>query len=244
MKNVNTFNELLIEENKILCEAFMQEDALSVGGNETYYHTILAKQYSVLIKRLYAAINFEGNSKEEFKKYISTIQLNGDQLDAVLKLKKDPLFIKAMGENAIKDKSEIEELLFYQINNEGIPYFSDYGVTKTVKTEAEINEEANIIYQQLSDLVENGTISQGKFERLKQSLYYIFNYYISVAKGEQLPYELITDEEYRVLALQARRRNTTFANELEKEKLRRRYLFEDAQREQEENYIERKGNTL
>ncbi len=240
---MKTLNSLLIQESNILYNSYMQEVKLRDKDNEKFHHEYLLTQYENLEKCLYANSGYEGLTREGFFAYMLNAKLNGEQVENIILLRNHPLFKKALGEYASKKKKDVEQLLAIAINNEGKAYCGEYGVTKAVKIEVEIQEEATIINQKLKDLLDTGNITEDDYQEMTQILYYLFNYYISQANGEQLPYDLITDKEYKHLLLNAKRNNTTFAQELTEERLRRRFLFEDAQTEQENDYITRKGNT-
>lgn len=142
----------------------------------------------------------ERTSENEVINKLNNLILSKKQEIAIKRLKREPAFIKLMGETALSKKDELEQLLGVSLNvYSGITLASDNinEPSKQVpKSLLQINKEFDSYYDKLDLLFENGTISEEQYNDYEGQLDYINSYFTSISKGEQIHLRKISDKEY------------------------------------------------
>ena len=146
--------------------------------------------------------------------YLSTVQLSPEQKKALVELRREPMFKKLMGETSLQKKSELENILGSKITSEGMSFADEYGVKVATKTEQQLDEELNSYNAKLSELLNSGSITEEQYADCNQNLDYIYSYYISCSKGEQIPFRKMTDAQYEQIAQRAEENGISFNEQL------------------------------
>ena len=110
-----------------------------------------------------------------------------------------------MGETALQQKSELEKILKTEINVLGDIAWSD-GKDQpryAYKTEEQLEEELNNNYTKLAKLLKSGAITDAQYESYVQNIDYIYDYYVSRSRGEQIPFRMRTNAQYEDLEKRA-----------------------------------------
>ena len=124
------------------------------------------------------------------------------------------MFKKLMGETALQQKSELEILLESKITDEGMIFADEYGAYRATKSEQQIEQEFEGFDDKLSQLLNDGTITEQQYDGYSQNLDYISSYYISRSKGEQVPFRKLTNAQYEQIEERAVENGISFSEQL------------------------------
>lgn len=232
-------NQILIDERLLLEKAIEKEEILSTEGIYTTYHSTLANWYKNVATFLDELIGLEGNIGESAHK-ISTIDFTENQILDILQLQNSPLYKKALGEAALTEIEEIEDILDIDIMIQGKTFIIEGNKKTAMKVPEELAEEAEVLSKKVYELLENGTISQAEWKKYQKSLFYVYEYFISISLGEQLFAPKLSDREYEKLRKEAEIKNTSFQQQLEKLKQEKSKQFKLVQSYQQEYYQKEK----
>lgn len=100
-----------------------------------------------------------------------------------------------MGENALQQKTESENVLKNKITSEGMTLADENGARVAIKTEHQLEQELNTYSDKLSELLNSKFISEEQYDKFIQILDYIYGYYISISRGEQIPFRKLTNAQ-------------------------------------------------
>ena len=151
---------------------------------------------------------------DEFINYVSNINLTPEQKKSLVKFRREPMFKKLMGENAMQQKSELENVLGTKITSEGMTFADEHGLMVATKTEAQLEQELNTYNDKLARLLTSGVIADEQYESYVQNLDYIYDYYISCSRGEQIPFRKMTNAQYENLEKRAFENGVDFHEQL------------------------------
>jgi len=158
------------------------------------YHTNQSNWYFSIANNIKNSIGIHGNSLEEISEQLNSmknIQLTNEQKKVLSDIRKHPIYKKMMGENALLIKTEIEELLGIIITSKDTPIVSENAIYISVKDEYTLYEELDSNSDKLEQLLLNGQIGQEQYQIYNMALDYIYDYYISESRGEQIPFRKI-----------------------------------------------------
>lgn len=204
----------IIYEVVLTNNAFNTEIA-EIGDNEYgRYHLQNADWFRSFIAKFNQILGFTGQTIDEFTSYVSTIELTPEQKRALVELRKQPMFKKLMGETALQQKSELEILLESKITDEGMTFADEYGAYRATKSEQQIEQEFECFDDKLSQLLNDGTITEQQYDGYSQNLDYISSYYISCSKGEQVPFRKLTNAQYEQIEERAEENGISFSEQL------------------------------
>ena len=222
-------NKRIIYEATLIHSAFINE--LAGYGDKEYlrYHQQNADWYSSFGSRFNEILGFAGQTIDEFANYVSSINLTPEQKKALVELRKEPMFKKLMGETALQKKSELENLLGSKITSDGMTFADENGARVAVKTEHQLEQELDTHSDKLSELLSSGAITEEQYDSFSQNLDYIYIYYISCSKGEQLPFRKMTDAQYERIEEKAQENGISFLEQLYQETQDIRYNFDEIQ---------------
>lgn len=208
------------EKKKIIYEAvsarnaFLAELAKMGDNNYGIYHSKKADWFSSIGAKFREILGFTGRTMDEFFSHVSTIELTPEQKRALIELRKQPAFKKLMGETALQQKSELEILLESKITDEGMTFADENGAYTVPKLEQQIEHEFEGFDDKLSQLLTDGTITKQQYDDYSQNLDYIFSYYISCSKGEQIPFRKLKNFEYGQILERAQENDISFSEQL------------------------------
>lgn len=222
-------NKKIIYEYLLVNGAFQNE--LSQIGDEEYsrYHQQNADWYRSFGDRFNSILGFTGQTQEEFMNFISSVQLTSEQKRALAELRREPMFKKIMGETALQQKSELENVLRNKITSDGMTFADDNGAYVATKTEEQLDKELDFYSDKLSELLSNGAITEEQYDSYDQNLDYIYSYYTSRARGEQIPFRKMTNAQYGQIEQRAEENGISFNEQLVQETTDLMYRNEDLQ---------------
>lgn len=115
---MNTINKKVIHEFTSLHYAIIEERRKSVDdANYMKYHMNMKKYYSKCFSEYHNALGqFESEKKgltstDDYIRELSNINLSKSQEIALKKIRREPVFIKLMGEIALTKKDDLQQLL-------------------------------------------------------------------------------------------------------------------------------------
>lgn len=229
-------NKQIIYEKAILNKAWKK--AFEGLNNRVYseYNDRCAGMYSYFSGRIDEIVGTKGmNNFDDFIDYVSHINITPEQMKELKQLRKEPLYIRVMGEAALEQKSQLEEILGTKITSKGNAFGDEEGVRYATKTEEQLDQEFGTYNDKLSELLGLGKITADEYDSYNQNLYYIYEYYISRSKGEQVPFRKITNAEYSEIEEDARYNGISPDNQLDQEHLRLMNIHEEFQDLQSES---------
>ena len=210
----------LMEESRIIENAIYKEEDEEYNSNDgySYYHRQTRDWYSWMLLEFWRIVDFKGKTSDEFDKYVSKISLTREQIKEIEEVRKEPMFKKLMGETALQQKSELESNLGVELTLKGktIAFGDGQFPIVTLKKESQLMIEYYNNIDILTDLFK----SNKKNEKL---LNYIHNYFLSISKGEQIPFREISDEEYKKIRERAEDNGISFAEQLLQETIHKKY---------------------
>jgi|GEM_PF-2199356 hypothetical protein len=222
-------NKKIIYEAVLAHNAFNNEIA-QIGDNEYgRYHKQNADWFRRFSDKFNQILGFTGQTVDEFTSYVSTIELTPEQKGALVELRKQPMFKKLMGETALRQKPELESLLGSKITDEGMTFADENGAYRATKTEQQIDQEFEGLDDKLSQLLSDGTITEQQYDGYSQNLDYIYWYYISRSKGEQVPFRKLTNAQYEQIEERALENGVDFSEQMRNENRDLMYDHEELQ---------------
>lgn len=207
-------------KKRIIYEAVLSHNAFNaeiveIGDNEYgRYHQQNADWFRGFSDKFNQILGFTGQTIDEFTSYVSTIELTPEQKRALVELRKQPMFKKLMGETALQQKSELEILLGSKITDEGMTFVDENGAYRATKSEQQIEQEFEGFDDKLLKSLSDGTITKQQYDGYSQNLDYIFSYYISCSKGEQVPFRKLTNAQYEQIEQRAEENGISFSEQL------------------------------
>ena len=203
--------KIIIYEAVLSHNAFNAE-IVEIGDNEYgRYHQQNADWFRGFSDKFNQILGFTGQKIDEFTSYVSTIELTPEQKRALVELRKQPMFKKLMGETALQQKSELEILLGSKITDEGMTFVDENGAYRATKSEQQIEQEFEGFDDKLLKSLSDGTITKQQYDGYSQNLDYIFSYYISCSKGEQVPFRKLTNAQYEQIEQRAEENGISFS---------------------------------
>ena len=210
-------NKRIIYEAVLIHNAFNSELAGLGDAEYSRYHQQNADWYRSFSSRINQIVGFTGQTVDEFTSYVATIDLTPEQKRALFELRREPMFKKLMGETALQQKSELETALGSKITSEGMTFADENGPRVATKTEKQIDQEFETYNDKLSGLLSSGAITEDQYDAYSQNLDYIYSYYISRSKGEQIPFRKMTNAQYEKAAEIAMEKGIDLSEQLSNE---------------------------
>ncbi|MBR3162356.1 MAG: hypothetical protein IKF19_06475 [Bacilli bacterium] len=189
-------NKRIIYEAVLVHNAFNSELAKYEDAEYCRYHIQNASWYRSFSSKFNQIVGFTGQTIYEFTSYVASINLTPEQKKALVELRKEPMFKRLMGEIALLQKAELEIVLGSKITDEGMTFADETGAYRATKAEQQIDQEFEELNDKLSQLLSDGTITEQQYDGYSQNLDYIYSYYISRSKGEQVPFIKMTNAQY------------------------------------------------
>ena len=222
-------NKRIIYEAVIVHNAFNNELAGYSDNEYSRYHMQNAEWYRSFSSRFNQILGFTGQTIDEFTNYVSTINLTPEQKRALVELRKEPMFKKLMGETALQQKTELENVLGAKITSEGMTFADENGPKVASKTEQQLDQELNIYSDKLSELLSSGAITEEQYDSYDQNLDYIYEYYMSRSRGNQIPFRKMTNAQYEKIEERALENGVDFNEQLVQETIDLRDDHEELQ---------------
>ena len=222
-------NKKIIYEAVLVHTAFNNE--LAEYGNNEYsmYHQQNTDWYRSFSSRFNQILGFTGQTIDEFINYVSTINLTPEQKRALFELRKEPMFKRLMGETALQQKSELENVLGSKITSDGMTFADENGLRVATKTEQQLDQELNAYSDKLSELLSVGAVTEEQYDGYIQNLDYIYGYYMSRSRGDQIPFRKMTNAQYEKIQERALENGVDFHEQLIQETTDLRYEHDDIQ---------------
>lgn len=222
-------NKKIAYEYLLVNGAFQNE--LSQIGDAEYSrnHQQNADWYQSFGNRFNSILGFSGQTQEEFINFISSVQLTPEQRRALAELRREPMFKKLMGETALQQKSELENVLGNKITSDGMTFADENGAYVATKTVEQLDKELDSYSYKISELLSSGIITEEQYNSYDQNLDYIYSYYISRSKGEQVPFRKMTNAQYEKIEERALENGVDFHEQLLQETIDLKYEHDDIQ---------------
>ena len=221
--------------NRIIYEAVLVHTAFNneldgYSDNEySRYHQQNAEWYRSFSSKFNQILGFTGQTIDEFTNYVSTINLTPEQKRALVELRREPMFKKLMGETALLQKTKLESVLGAKITSEGMTFADEHGPKVATKTEQQLDKELNTYSDKLDQLLNSGAITTEQYDGYVQNLDYIYDYYMSRSRGDQIPFRKMTNAQYENLEKRALENGVDFNEQLVQETTDLRYDHEELQ---------------
>ena len=228
-------NKRIIYEAVLVHTAFNNELAGYSDNEYSRYHQQNADWYKSFSSRFNQILGFNGQTIDEFTNYVSTVDLTSEQKKALVELRKEPMFKRLMGETALQQKGELETVLGTKISSDGMTFADENGPIVATKTEQQLEQELNVYSDKLSELLSSGSINDEQYDKYNQNLDYIYDYYISRSKGEQIPFRKMTNAQYEKIEQRALENGVDFHEQLVQETTDLMSQHEDLQESQNHN---------
>lgn len=228
-------NKKIIYEAVLVHTAFNNELVGYSDKEYSRYHQQNADWYKSFSSRFNQILGFNGQTIDEFTNYVSTVDLAPEQKKALVELRKEPMFKRLMGETALQQKGELETILGTKITSDGMTFADENGPIVATKTEQQLEQELNIYSDKLSELLSSGSINDEQYDKYNQNLDYIYDYYISRSKGEQIPFRKMTNAQYEKIEQRALENGVDFHEQLVQETTDLMSQHEDLQELQNHN---------
>ena len=222
-------NKRIIYEAVLVHTAFNNELEGMSDKEYSRYHQQNADWYKSFSSRFNKILGFTGQTIDEFTSYVSTINLTPEQKRALVELRREPMFKRLMGETALQQKGELETVLGTKITSDGMTFADENGPKVASKTEQQLEQELNTYSDKLSELLTSGTITKEQYDRYEQNLDYIYDYYISRSKGDQIPFRKMTNAQYEKIEERALENGIDFNEQLVQETTDLMYDHEELQ---------------
>lgn len=207
-------NKRIIYEAILVRNAFNNEVAEYGDNAYSIYHVRSADWYRSFSSRFNQILGFTGDTMDEFPNYVSAITLTSEQKKALVELRQEPMFKKLMGETALQHKAELESVLGSKIVSKDMTFADENGATVAAKTELQLLQELAAHSITLDALLDSKSISDEQHDRYTQNLNYIYEYYMSCSKGEQIPFRKMTDDQYERVEQESRKNGISFEEQL------------------------------
>ena len=222
-------NKRIIYEAVLVHNAFNNELAGFSDNEYSRYHQQNADWYRSFSSRFNQILGFTGQTVDEFVNYTSNINLTPEQKRALVELRKEPMFKKLMGETALLQKTKLESVLGAKITSEGMTFADEHGPKVATKTEQQLDKELNTYSDKLDQLLNSGAITTEQYDGYVQNLDYIYDYYMSRSRGDQIPFRKMTNAQYENLEKRALENGVDFNEQLVQETTDLRYDHEELQ---------------
>ena len=207
-------NKQIIYEYLLLNKSFQESlQRMRMGNNDGYswYNDNMKDWFGSLCSQYANALGIQNiQSEEEVILVCSNMELTAEQKIALKKIQREPVFKKLMGEAALSKKEELESLLGQTLTEKGMTYADENGARVSVKSFPELDKEWDACNDKLDNLLSNGTISEEQWRNYAQQLDYIYGYYMSISKGEQIPFRKISDVEIKAIEDRAQEEGIDF----------------------------------
>ncbi len=92
-----------------------------------------------------------------------------------------------------------------------------------------MEQELDAYSDKLSELLSSKSISEEQYDNLNQNLDYIYGYYISRSRGEQLPFRKMTNAQYEKIEQDAQENGISFSEQMYQVTQDLRYDFDEVQ---------------
>lgn len=86
-----------------------------------------------------------------------------------------------------------------------------------IHPEEQLDQEINDHSDKLSQLLSSGAITEEQYDNYERNLDYIYSYYISCSKGEQIPFRKMTNAQYEQVEQRAMENGISFSEQLRNE---------------------------
>lgn len=223
-------NKRAMYELLLLNEVLHNEwNAMGTDIGYTRYHDNCAERLRYLSDRYNQILGYTGTTTDDFANFISTANLTSEQRRELVQLRRDPMFKRVMGETALSKKAELENLLGVKITSQGPQIAGENGITFSVKGVDVLDKEINDYSDKLTELFGSGQITEEQYDSYNQTLDYIFDYYMSQSRGEQIPLRKLSDKEYENIESMANYNGISFDEQMSKLNEDMRFDFEDVQ---------------
>ena len=222
-------NKKIIYEALLVHNAFNNELTGYSDNEYSRHHQQNADWYRSFSSRFNQILGFTGQTIDEFTSYVSSIDLTPEQKRALVELRKEPMFKKLMGETALQQKAELENVLGNKITSDGMTFADENGAYVATKTEEQLDKELDFYSDKLSELLGNGAITEEQYDKYDQNLDYIYSYYTSRTRGEQIPFRKMTNAQYGQIEQRAEENGISFNEQLVQETTDLMYRHEDLQ---------------
>ena len=223
-------NRQLVYEFLLVNKSFQAE--LNAQGTDYYFkrhHQQNANWYRSFADRFNQMLGGNISTEEEAISLLSTIELSIEQKKELFALRTEPMFKKLVGEAALSQKEELERVLGTTLSNTGMTFATETGAVISSKRVDVLHNELNANGDKLEELLSTGQITQEQYDNFSQSLDYIYGYFISQSKGEQIPFRKMTDSEYSQIEERANQNGVDFYEQLRQETQDLRYEHEQVQ---------------
>ena len=111
-------------------------------------------------------------------------------------------------------------------------FADENGPKVATKTEQQLDQELNAYTDRLAELFSSSAISEEQYDSYEQNLDYIYDYYISCSRGEQIPFRRLTNAQYEKIREKAMENGIEFSEQLAKETTDLRLEHEELQESQ------------
>lgn len=208
---MKSFNKKIINELGLLDKFSDSEFEKSYYSDTNYskWHYNRYESVSSLRKSYVNILGFPKDAIESFNTgaiqvFASDLQLSDEKRRELKELRSCPEMKMILGTVALQQKDELESTLGIKINNSGITIAPEYDPNdpsgsvprQTFKSEKVLAKELDENLTTLSSALSSGQITSAQYDKYNDALGYIYDYYESQSRGEQVDFRKIADAEY------------------------------------------------
>ena len=251
MRNQSNLKNGIINDKILLREAAETEQKLSEKQYATHvkYHKDLAEWYRAMELFLNEIVTGTADiDLEAFKEKLPNITLSFDQIEDIIQLRNNPLYKRVLGLAAIQQLYDLEDDLYdkydtldnlrleFDVDNKGKTFTYNGRKITAVKTPEELGAEIESLASRVNTLKEVGAITEEESQKYQKSLFHIYEYYVSIAEGEQLSFPKLSDNEYEKMKEKVNTNNISIEKQLFELIRNKRLEFNTIQNMQQEYY--------
>ncbi len=197
------YNETLAHEYYKICEFESEETKKFINPNYSKFYLEEKKRINDYKQRFLNIIGEKELSYEETYNKILNSYISMFDVGRFKVLRQEPYYKRIMGIQSLYKKEKLETCLDIKISNKKEDQVS-------FKNKKELEDELDKYYIRLNRLFMSGIINNNQYMRFKRKLEYIYNYYYSSVLGEQVPFRMLSNEDYYLIEARALNNNCSF----------------------------------
>lgn len=120
-------------------------------------------------------------------------------------------------------------MLESKITSDGMTFSDENGPRVAIKSEQQLDQELNDYSDKISELLSFGVITEEQYDSYTQNLDYIYRYYMSCSRGEQISFRKMTNAQYEKIQERALENGVDFHEQLIQETTDLRNEHDDIQ---------------
>jgi len=242
----------IVNDKILLLDAVEKEKELSEEqyGTHKEYHTRLSAWYKSVECFLNDIMTGESEiGVEQFRKIVFATNFDMNKIEDLARLRENPLYKRVLGLLAFEQLNVLEEELYDKYANNWEYYellfdFDNIGNTftyngkkiKAVKVMEELGAERDVLLKGVNNLEKIGKLSKDESLKYQELIFHIYEYYESLAVGEQMIIPKFSDRDYKKMEQKVERYHISIEDQFFELIRNNKKEFEIIQKLQQEYY--------